>query len=182
MLVQEVAGKYAQALFLATKDRNLIDTAYEQFNDLKAFLAEDKSLLNFLGAPQVLDEHKQALVRDVFSSRLEQLFVEFLIVLLEKKRVVYLTQIVDEFIELVENEKGIERVQVTTAQTLEESQKNQLIQKLAAKTGLEIVLEEKVDPAMIGGMIVVIEDQIIDGSVQYGLNMVAEQLGKVRVN
>ena len=113
---------------------------------------------------------------------MEQLFVEFLIVLLEKKRVGYLTQIVDEFIELVENEKGIERVQVTTARTLEESQKNQLIQKLAAKTGLKIVLEEKVDPAMIGGMIVVIEDQIIDGSVQHGLTMVAEQLGKVRVN
>ncbi len=182
MLVQEVAGKYAQALFLATKDRNLIDTAYEQFNDLKAFLAEDKSLLNFLGAPHVLNEHKQTLVRDVFSSRLEQLFVEFLIVLLEKKRVAYLTQIVDEFIELVENEKGIERVQVTTARQLEESQRNQLIQKLAAKTGLEIVMEEKVDPTILGGMIVVIEDQIIDGSVQHGLNMVAEQLGKVRVN
>ena len=131
MLVQEVARKYAQALFLSAKEKSLIDTAYEQFSDLKAFLVSDPTLLNFLNAPQVLDEHKLALVQDVFGNRLERLFVEFLMVLVKKHRIAFLPEVIDEFSRLVEAEKGIGRVTVITVVPLSESEKSKLIGKLA---------------------------------------------------
>jgi F-type H+-transporting ATPase subunit delta len=182
MLDQEVARKYAHALFLSTKEKNLIDEAYRQFGDLKVFLAQDSSLLNFLNAPHILEEDKKSVVRDVFSGRLEPLFIEFLLVLIEKNRIAYLPQVIDVFNHLVEEEKGIERVKVVTATQLDDSQKKRLAEKLAQKTGLQIILEERVDPSILGGMIVMMNNEIVDGSVRHGLQLLSEQLGRVRVH
>ena len=182
MLAQEVANKYANALLLSTRDKDLVDKAYLQFNELKGYLALDPSLLRFLSAPQILEDAKMAVVREVFGGRLEALFVEFLVVLIDKGRINYLPQIIDEFNDLVETEKGICRATVVTATKLDEAQRRILTEKLARKTGLEIILEEKIDPSILGGMIVAMDNEVIDGSVLRGLNLVREQLRKVRVH
>jgi F-type H+-transporting ATPase subunit delta len=181
MLAQEVAQKYAHALFLSAKEKGLIDKAYEQLSDLKNYLESDPTLLDFLKAPQVLDEHKQALVQKVFSSRLERLFVEFLLVLVQKHRIGFLPDVIDEFTRLVEAEKGIGRVTIITAVPLNEAERSELITNLAAKTGLKIELEEKIEPRIIGGSIVILHNEIIDGSVRRGLDLLEEQLEKVKV-
>ncbi len=181
MLAQEIATKYSHALFLSAKEKGLIDKAYDQFKDLKAFIVSDSTLLNFLKAPQVLDEHKLTVVRDVFSNRIERLFVEFLVVLITKHRIAFLPEIIEEFTNLVEAEKGIGRVTVTAAVPLSDAEKNDLVTNLAAKTGLKIKLEEKVDPNILAGLIVTMRDEIIDGSVRRGLNLLEQQLAKVRV-
>ncbi len=181
MLAQEVARKYARGLFLAAKEKDLIDKAYEQFTDLKSYLDSDDTLLNFLKAPHVLDEHKLALVRDVFSERIDRLFVELLVVLVVKHRIGFLPDVIDEFTRLVEAEKGIGRATVLTALPLTESERVSLIDRLTAKTDLKIVLEEKIEPDVLGGMIVILHDEIIDGSVRRSLDLLNEQLAKVKV-
>jgi len=181
MIAQEVARKYAQALFMAAKGKGVIDDAHVQLEDLKKLIEKDDNLLNFLNAPQVLDEHKLELLRNVFSERLHRLFVEFLIVLVDKHRISYLHEIIDDFIRLVEAEKGEARVTVITAHPLTDDQRNNLIKKLITKTSLKITLEEKIKPAIMGGMIVIMHNEIIDGSVRHGLDMIEEQLAKLKV-
>lgn len=182
MLIWEVAKKYAQALFLSAKEKGLMDKLYEQLGDLGDVVKEDNTLLNFLGAPQVLEDTKISLVREVFSPRVERLVVEFLVVLVDKGRIGFLVEIIDEFRRLVEAEQGLGRITVVTAVPLSDSERSRLIEKMAAKTGLRIVLEEKVDESILGGMIVILYDEIIDGSVRHGLDLVKEQLDKVRVH
>ena len=182
MLSQEVAKKYAHALLLSVVEKGMVDVAYEQFKSLKELLAKDKSLVNFLSAPQVSDENKLALVRDVFTPRIEKLFVEFLVVLVDKNRVKFLPEVIDEFTRLVESERGIGRVSVITAVPLNDDERKKLKEKLHKRTNLEIILEEKVDPSILGGMIVILHNEIIDGSVSHGLNAVEELLTKVRVH
>ncbi len=182
MLIYEVAGKYARALFLSARERNLLDTIYEQMRDLREVVRRDPRLLEFLSAPQVLESAKKDLVRRVFESRIERLLVEFLVVLVDKRRVGFLVEIVDEFERLVEAERGVGRVTVVTAVPLTEKERTRLTEKMAAKTGLSIVLEEKLDRSIVGGLIVVLHDEIIDGSIRHGLNLVREQLAKVRVH
>jgi F-type H+-transporting ATPase subunit delta len=182
VLSQEVAKIYAHALLLSVVEKGMIDVAYDQFNSLKELVAKDKSLVHFLASPQVLDENKKTLVRDVFSSRIEKLFVEFLVVLVDKNRVNFLPEIIDEFIRLVEAERGIGRVTVITAVPLNNSERSKLKDKMHSKTNLEIILEEKIDLSILGGMIIILHNEIIDGSVSHGLNAVEEQLAKVRVH
>ncbi|MFH1687115.1 MAG: ATP synthase F1 subunit delta [bacterium] len=182
MLSQEVAKIYAQGLYLSVVDRGKTDLAYGQLQDLRGYLETDQTLLNFLVAPHVLDEHKLALVRDVFSDRVDRLFVEFLIVLVRKHRIGYLKGIIDEFVRLVEADKGIARVTVITALSLIEAERQRLTSKLASRTGLSIQLEEKVDPEIIGGMIVILHNEIIDGSIRHGLELIEERLTSLRVH
>ncbi len=182
MLIWEVAKKYAQALFLSAKEKGLLNELYEQLGDLRDLVEKDNSLLNFLAAPQVLEDTKKTLIRKVFSERVERLVVEFLVVLVDKGRVGFLVEIIDEFRRLVEAEQGLGRITVVTAVPLADGERTRLIEKMAAKTGLRIVLEEKVDASILGGMIVILYDEIIDGSVKHGLNLVREQLDKVRVH
>lgn len=182
MIAEEVARKYAGAMFSSASDRNLLDQAYEQFAQLGQLLESDRTLLTFLLSPQVLDENKQSLVRDVFGSRMEPLFVEFLIVLLDKRRTKYLPEIIVEFNRLVEDAKGISRATVVTATPLAESEREQLKARLASRSGRSIKLETKVDRSILGGMIVMIDGEIIDGSVRHGLDLIEERLEKIRVH
>jgi len=182
MIAAEVARKYAHALFLSTGQRGLVEQAYEQFSGLKQVLESDRSLLNFLSSPRVEDEQKLNVIHTVFGARMEQLFVEFLAVLVRKRRAGYMVEIIDEFNRLVEFEKGISRVTATTAVPLTEAERGNLLAALAAKTGQKIELESKVDSSIIGGMIVIMHDEIVDGSVRHGLDLLEDQLQKIKVH
>ncbi len=181
MLAQEVASKYAQGLFLAAQDKNLIDQGYEQLADVRDIVEKDASLLNFLQAPQMLEDDKLRIVSTVFTGKIEQLFVEFLLLLVRKHRAGFLTEIIDEYSRLVEAERGIGRVTVITAIPITEDERSKLKDRLARKINLKIVLEEKVKPAILGGMIVITHNEIIDGSIRHALDSFNEQLRKVKV-
>ncbi|HOD65984.1 MAG TPA: ATP synthase F1 subunit delta [candidate division Zixibacteria bacterium] len=182
MLAQEVAQRYAHALFDAAREKGLLDAGYSQMADLRTVVRADRTLLNFLTAPQVLDEHKIELLRTVFGSRLQRLFVEFLVVLVGKHRINYLVEIIDEFVERVEKAKGIGRARVISAVPLSGPERENLVGRLSAKTGLQIRLEVRIDPAILGGLIVILHNEIIDGSIRHGLGLIEEQLLKVKVN
>ena len=182
MIAWEVAKKYANALFLSAKEKGLLDQLYEQLEDLDEILKKDKSLLTFLGAPQIVDEEKQDLIRKVFSEHMDRLLLEFLSVLVDKNRVAYLPEIIDEFTRHVEAEKGLGRVTVISAVKLSETERTKLVEKMKAKTGLKIVLEEKISPDILAGMVVILHNEVIDGSVRRELDVLREQLGKVRVH
>lgn len=181
MLAQEIGHKYAHALFMAAKAKNLLTQADEQFLALKQVLAQDRSLQSFLDAPQVPDDRKVALIRTVFGGRMELLFVEFLLVLLDKHRIKFLPDIIDEFDRLVKAEQGIARVTVITAVALSAHEEQTLMARLAARSGLKIELEKKVDSAILGGMIIIMHNQIIDGSIRHGLEQIQDRLGKLKV-
>ena len=182
MLAQEVAKVYSQGLFQSVSEKGLIDQTFGELTDLQSYLKTDESLLDFLVAPHVLDEHKLAVVRDAFTDRMHLLLVEFLTVLVRKHRVGYLPEIIDEFVRLVEADRGVGRATIITAVPLNDGERGRLTDKLAARSGLTIRLEEKIDPAIIGGMIVILHNEIIDGSLRRGLDLIEEQLGKVRVH
>lgn len=182
MLIWEVAGKYASALFMAVKERDMVTQAEEQFLVLKELVTADRSLLNFLTAPQVPDEDKQRLIETVFGPRMHRLLVQFLLVLVEKGRISFLPEIIEEFDRQVKADQGIGMVTAITAVPMIDSEVDALRSKLAAKTGLKIELTRKVDPDILGGMIVVMHDTVIDGSVRRGLDVLEDQLEKVKVH
>ncbi len=181
MLTQEVSRRYARALFLASSEKGMVDSAFVQMQELLSYVQTEPKLLDYLRSPRVLVDEKVDLVRRTFSSQLDQLFVEFVVVLVNKRRIAFLPDIIDEFIRLVEAQKGIGRITVISAVPLTDSERAKLSEKMALKTGLKIELEEKVDPSIIGGIIVLLHDEIIDGSVKYGLSQMREQLMKVKV-
>jgi len=182
MFAQEVAKKYARALMLSVTEKNMVDRAQTQFVGLQPLVTEDDKLLNFLTAPQIPEERKTDLVHSVFGDHIDKLFVEFLLVLVDKHRINYLPEIIEEFERLVKAEKGILAATAITAIPIDQSEREKLMAKLAAKSSMKIELEEKVDPSIIGGMIVILHNEIIDGSIRYQLEQINDSLASVRVH
>lgn len=181
MLAQQVAKKYSRALFNLVRDKSVIDRASTQFEQLNELISADPSLLQFLLAPQVLDSNKESFLKDVFADRLDPLFLEFLLVLVRKHRIGFLPEIIKAFRALVAQEKGIIVALVTSAVALLEKERDALTRSLEEQTGKKIELETKVDPSILGGMIVIMGDQIIDGSVRYSLAQLQDELLKIKV-
>ena len=182
MLAQEVAHKYATALFRSVQQRGLTDQAYEQFRQLQQLLQLDTRLLRFLVAPEIPEHTRLETMRRIFETRLDRLFIEFLGVLMEKGRIRYLPEVVDTFLRLVEQAKGIARATVISAVPLSGEEQQRLTDRLAERLGKTILLETRVDAEILGGMIVMVEGEIIDGSLRHGLERFGEQLQRVRVH
>lgn len=181
MLAQQVAKKYSSALFNIVREKGMVDQAFEQFEQLDNLVKKDDSLLQFLLAPHILDQFKVDLIKEVFGSRLEPLFLQFLLVLIEKHRIGFLHDIIEEFRARVAEARGIIVARVTTAVPLDDKARAGLIAKLTTKTGKTIELDEKADTAILGGVIVILGDQIIDGSVRNKLSILRDELMKLKV-
>lgn len=181
MIAREVAKKYANALYLAGKEKNIVSEVYDQLVHLDKIAHSETAFLEFLKSPRITENDKKSFVQNVLQKRVHAIIVQFLNVLLEKNRIKYFREIIDEFNRLVEAERGIGRATVISARPLADVEKRQLIQRLSAKLNLKVKLEEEIDPAVIGGAVVITHDQIIDGSVKHGLDLLEQNLSKVRV-
>lgn len=182
MLAQQVAKKYGNALFEIAREKGLIEQAWEQFNSLADYLRKDSTFLNFMSAPQIPDADKLALVEKTFKPRLDRPFYNFLLVLVDKRRIIYLVEIVEEFDRLVRQHKGIARAVCITTVPINDEERRRLIEKLSRKTNLKIELEEKIDRSIVGGTVVILQNQIMDGSIRYALSLLRNRLMKVKVH
>ncbi len=181
MLAQEVAHKYARALFDSVRSHQTVDAVYGQMDGLKEVVEGDDQLVRFLKSPKVTQKDKRDLLHSALSERVDRVVLEFLDLLVDKKRIAFLPEIIDEFDRMVEAAKGIARVTVITAVALNDTERAAMGEKMQAKTKLEVILEERVDPRIIGGVIAIFHDQIIDGSVRYRLELVEDRLSRARV-
>ncbi len=181
MKTREVARKYATALYLSTKDKDIVTEIFDQLSEIQKIALSDYKFMNFLKSPQVAESDKKEFVASVFGSRVHPMIIQLFIVLIEKNRFEHFLEIIDEFNRKVEAVRGIGRATVISAKELTEAEKQKLIEKLSKKMNLKIQIETEIDPNMIGGVIVLTHNQIIDGSIRYGLDMIEQSLQKVRV-
>ncbi|MFH2036049.1 MAG: ATP synthase F1 subunit delta [Candidatus Zixiibacteriota bacterium] len=182
MLAQQIAKKYSRAIFELAKERNQIDLAWEQFKSFGEYLKIDDTFVNFMTAPQVNDTNKMALIKNVFEGRLETPFYNFIKVLVHKRRIKYLEAIIEHLDILIREHKKLARVTCFTISKISDEERRKLIKQLEQKTSLTVELIEKVDAKMIGGMKVMLDNQIIDGSVRHDLNQLRNRLMKVKVH
>jgi len=177
-----VARQYAQALFNVALTRETVDIIGSELFQLKSFSDKDNRFVNFLKAPQVLTEHKAAMVKSLFTTRLSPSLLSFLLLLIEKERVGLLSDIAREFEKFLEEHKGIIKAKVITAVHIDQDYKNRLIEKLQGLTGKKIELIQRIDPRIIGGIIVHLNFMVIDRSIRSRLENLKHDLMAVKVH
>ena len=117
----------------------------------------------------------------MFGSRIEPLLLDFFYLLLDRNRLDSTRDIGEVFAELVEADAGIVRAGVVTAIELPADLEARLRVKLESVTGKSVLLEKKVDPAVIGGVCVTLGDRILDGTVRTNLDLLRKTLAKAQV-
>jgi F-type H+-transporting ATPase subunit delta len=176
-----VAHRYAQALFSVALSREMVDMVASELFQLKSFSEKDRRFLIFLEAPQVMTDDKVNLIKSLFTTRISQPLVFFLLLLIEKNRIEYLGDIADEFEKILEIYKGIIKARVITAVPVSDEYKQNLKDKLEKLSGDKIEIIHKIDKGIIGGIIVQLNYRIIDRSIRHELDKLRHDLLSLKV-
>ena len=182
MLLHPVARRYAHALFDAARARELLGPVGADLEAVAAFLDTDLEARRLLRSSPISTEERQKLVARLFAGRVQPLVLELLQLLLEKKRFELLGDVAADFRERHEREQGIVRIEVLSAVALTEEAARRLEQALARKTGRQVILERRVEPRLIGGLRVLIGDQVIERSVRRSLEAMRHMLYEAAVH
>ena len=171
-----LSRRYAQAVFKVAKERGVTPAVGNQLAALVALLKDERPVLDLLGSPKVSPERKEAFLRATLEGQVDPTLLEFLLLVRRKGRFGLLGEIASEYTRLLDKDQGILKANVTTAVELDGGERDRLARVLEARTGLKIVLEEEVDPSVIGGLVVILGGQIIDDSVRHHLEVLRNEL------
>ena len=176
---QRVARVYAEALLNVGWDRHCAQDFLEALEDLvHNILTPHPELETFLAGRGAGREQKAAVIRGAFEGRTREEFVNFLLVLNNHGRLELIRPILVEFRQLYDRRLNRVRVIVTSAVPLDEGQRGRLVQELKglARQPQEPILEMRVDPDLIGGLVVRVGDYEYDGSIRTELEILRDYL------
>ncbi len=173
---RSIPRKYAEALFLLAEKAGEPEAILDDMKSLVGLLRQMPMLLSFLESPDVAQQEKLKFLEDSLRDRVEQTTWLFLTLLLNRKRMALLPEILSEYVGIDEERKGIQRAEVVSAVSLEEGERKLLTSTLRDITGKEIMIESRVDPSIVGGMIVYLNGKVIDGSIRNRLVELRDQL------
>jgi F-type H+-transporting ATPase subunit delta len=164
-----IARNYAETL-LALAERHGGAGGLEEFgraaDALAGLMQDDPRLRQFLETPRVSpDEKKQVLAR-ALAGRAPEMFTRFVMVLADKRRQALLPEIAAAYRELVDERMGRVRVHVTISHAPDAALQAEIGNALADRLGKTVIPTFTVDPELLGGMVVRMGDQILDGSVR----------------
>lgn len=176
-----VAARYAKALLISAGKNDCLDGVVTSYAAVSAALADNAGVRSFLEGPQVSEKEKKKLLDEAFGDRIEPTLLSFFQLLIDKNRIEYLQEIAAEFARQAEQAQGFARAEVVTAVPLAADLEEALGAKLKTLTGCEMILDKKVDPAVIGGVKVTIGDRVIDGTLRTELKRLRRSLSQADV-
>lgn len=165
MSVTRVAYRYAQALLDLSTEKNVVDKVNADMVQLANVCKESKDFANLLKSPIVESKKKREIFNTLFESKMEKMSVDFMDLIIKNSREDVLPAIAEGFVKLYKKKNNILEVSVISASKLDEGTKSTIIEKVKKSFNGTIELQESIDPSLIGGFIVRIDDKQIDASV-----------------
>lgn len=174
----KVARKYANALFEAGIEANVIDKVYNDVLFVVETLKSNEQLSEFMYSPLIKSVDKKDVISKLFSVHLQSVTLDFMNVLVDAGRFDVVEEIANQFSDAYNEEKNIVKPIITSAVELNEQQRASLLIKLEAKLNKKVEPEYSVNADIIGGLIVEIGDKTIDCSLKTKFDNMQKQLTK----
>jgi F-type H+-transporting ATPase subunit delta len=174
---QRVAKVYAEALLRAANQSGQDAAVLEELRSLvDDVYRRDPGIEQFLASPAVGRERKAEVIKRVFTGRASELLTNFLTVLNAHDRMEVLRAVARAYANLYDRGQNRMQVQVRSAVPLADDQRERIAGELRAAFGKEPVLHASVDPALLGGLVVQVDDWVYDASVRTRLDLIRKQL------
>lgn len=181
-VVSGVAERYANALFdLATGERDMLDPTLADLDRLAGLLAESPDLRRLVRSPIFSADDQMRAMRTVLErAGITGLVANLVFVAIRNRRLFALPAIATAFRRLVARYRGETAAEVTSAEPLSDRHVAALREALRASLGKEVTLERKIDPALIGGLVVRVGSRMIDTSLRTKLASLKIAMKEVR--
>lgn len=172
---------YAEALFELALENDCLESVYEEFLSVIQIFDANPDFVKFLNLPTVEWEEKEEIIAKAFGEDLSPVMFNFLNVTAKKGRAKSMPLIFSEFKALYNEKMNILEVTATTAIPLNDSLRKKLVKKLSAVSGKKIVLKERVDISIIGGIVLSYNNTEIHASVRDKLEKLKAQINSIVV-
>jgi F-type H+-transporting ATPase subunit delta len=176
MLNQAVARRYASALFDLAQEKGLVDQVDQEFGMVVQMADANPQLRAVVNDVLMSPEVKSDLIQKLFTGKISPLVLNFLLVVVRKRREAFFPQMYRSYLDLANEARGIVEVEVRSAVPLPEELAQTLEHKLVARLGKRVKFQTQVAPELIGGLVVRVGDELMDGSVRTRLRRMRERL------
>ena len=176
-----VAGRYATALFDLAREANAIEAVKSELDRFDALVAGSPDLMRLVRSPVFsADEQLQALSAVLERAGIGGLAANFLKLVVANRRLFAVRDMIKAFRDLVAKHKGEVIAEVTVAEQLKSQHVDTLRAALKSVTGKDVDLDIKVDPAIIGGLVVKLGSRMVDSSLRTKLNAIKHAMKEAR--
>ena len=176
-----MAGRYATALFALASEANTIDAVKADLERFDALMAESADLMRLVRSPVFSSEQQSHALGTVLErAGIGGLAANFLKLVAANRRLFAVRDMTKAFRELVAQHKGEATAEVTTAEPLKDEHIEALRAALKAVSGKDVDLDIKIDPAIIGGLVVKLGSRMVDSSLRTKLNAIRHAMKEAR--
>lgn len=177
LISSEIAEPYAQALMSLAQERNLTEQFGQQFRALESLFAESPEFSEFIANPVIKAEDKKSVLRRVMEDEANPYLTNFLMLLVDKRRIIFLKQITEQFLNLLRQLNQTVLAEVISARELNEEQTRAVADKVKSITNArDVELKTSVDPDLIGGVIIKVGSKVLDASLRGQLRRISTNL------
>jgi F-type H+-transporting ATPase subunit delta len=175
--MEEIATVYARSLFEVAKEQDKLDLVRDQLGEFADAMSETRELQVFFFSPYFSTPEKEdGLDRAVTDA--DPVVLNFLKLLIEKHRMPVIFRIRAEYEQLWEQENKLLPVEITSAIELDKDIVKQLGDRISEQTGRKVELSSRVEPDILGGIVVQVGNAVLDASVRNRLEQLRRQVVK----
>jgi F-type H+-transporting ATPase subunit delta len=175
--MEEIASVYARSLFEVAQEQDKLDTVRDELGEFADALNDSRQLQVFLFSPYFSTAEKTDGLDKAISGA-DETVVNFLKLLIEKHRMPVVFRVRAEFDQLWEEENRLLPVTVTSAVELDEGTVKQIGDRIAEQTDRKVDLSSRVDPDILGGIIVQVGNSVLDASIRNRLENFRKQVAR----
>ncbi len=169
---------YAEALFQMARAEESLDRVEEELTRLKRVLESNAEIKEFLSHLQISSEGKKSAVSQIFGDKVSPLTLHWLHLVIDQGRQRKLLGMIETFFTLAQESREKVTAEVITAMPLSEDLLQRLEKELSRASRKRVFLKPMVDESILGGVIVKMENKIIDGSVKHRLEEIKQEMVK----
>ncbi|MEG1257382.1 F0F1 ATP synthase subunit delta [Clostridium sp.] len=178
-MINIIASRYAEALFQVGEESNSTEKLYNELKAVVDIIKENTEFSNILKSPIVSKEDKKTLLSNIFGAQIDKEMLNFMKILADKDRLSFLANIQEAFKALLNKKNNILEGIAITAVCMKEDEVKALQAKLSTKYNKTVILKNEVDESILGGVLVRLGNEEIDGTVKNRLDKMKEQLSQV---
>jgi F-type H+-transporting ATPase subunit delta len=176
-LTAKIAEPYGQALMSLAQTHNLTDRFRDDVAGLLTLMQESEELGTFLSSPVFKPDQKKAVLQRLLGEQIHPYMLSFLKLLVDHRRIPMLADICKQYQTLLRRLNQAVLAEVSSTMDLTDEQKQAVRDKVMAMTGArQVDLETRIDPELIGGVIIKVGSQVIDASLRGQLRRISLRL------
>lgn len=173
----KISVRYAKALFMSASEKGIVDRVREDMEYI-LLLSSLEDVRELLESPVIANSVKRETLRLLVKERVHELTYNLVNLTINNNRDSYLAGISRSYIDRADRFNGITRAKLTTAVALDSALLDRIKELLETGMKSRVHFQEGIDPGVIGGFLLQVEDNFIDGSVRTQLRKIKKELKK----